>query len=421
MSQNSDFNINEGDLIPSPTTYYLAQKYLGNGGFDQPGSTPSAEVDPPHSAAASCILDNTSVYLRQLCLLSPEILYEEPFSGAIDVWSLGCIADELSMGPPLFRANDEDDLMRQIAFAIRDPQHEGNLLPHAFWPRYWMEGRFMGNHPLCVEDAQAEYCDLQCFIDLMTQMLMTSQYERITPDRILQHPFITMSHLQGSYKNSLYVKSCEDLMDICQDQSSEDGGHGDQVILQMSLNEDSSSSTAKEGSKVNAKSGKRPEDSQAKVRRSERLAAARRDTSGTTGPNRPKDSQATVRRSKRLAANRKGASGQMGPNQCKRMRDRHDPTSNGNPSTKKTNMGPAGMRDEKPAKMNAKRGNRPKDSQATVRRRELLAATRKGASGQTGPIWLKRMREREDSVGQNRFMGRSQSQRKLNGRVFLPP
>ena len=60
-----------------------------------------------------------------------------------------------------------------------------------------------GTHPLWVEDVNAEYCDLECFIDLMTQMLMMSQFRRITPSRILQHPFITMSHLQGSYKNSL--------------------------------------------------------------------------------------------------------------------------------------------------------------------------------------------------------------------------
>ncbi|CAB1455023.1 unnamed protein product [Pleuronectes platessa] len=167
-----------------------------------------------------------------------------------------------------------------------------------------------------------------------------------------------MSHLQGGTfnKNSLYVKSCKDLMDICQDQSSEDGGHGDQVILQMSLNEVSSISTAspaKEGSN-------RPEDSQAKVRRSERLAAARKGTSGKTGPDR-----------------------------CKRMRDGHDPTSNGNPSTKKKHM-----------------GNRREASQAKVRRSERLAAIRKIRSGKTGPNRQKRMREREDSVGQNRFMGR---------------
>ncbi|CAB1443233.1 unnamed protein product [Pleuronectes platessa] len=483
MSQNSEFHISEGDLIPSPTTYYLAQKYLGNGSYGMviqcrnvtTGETVALKIIQSlenidcaqeeevilqnmkklHSDRFNIVnLHESFFYKEHYCLVfelldmdlqkfrqispgqhlqlkqirpilqqlataldfmnsagiihadlkpdnimlvdhvrqplkvkvidfgiscddpeemigetlqtlwyrSPEILCEDRFSGNIDVWSLGCIAAELSMGTPLFPAKDEKDLMGQIAFAIKDPQHEGHLLPHAFWPRYWMEGRFMGNHPVWTEDDQAEYCDLQGFMDLMKQMLMMSQYDRITPNRILQHPFITMSHLQGSFKNSLYLKSCEDLMDICQDQSSEDEGPGEQVILQMSLNRESSSSTArpaKEASKVNVKSGNRPEVS--KVRRCEQLAAARKGTSGKTGPN-----------------------------QSKRMRERHDPSSIFNPSRKKRHMGPAGMR----------------DSKAKVRRSERLAAIRKVASGQTGPIRLKRMREEDDSVGQNRFVAR---------------
>ncbi|CAB1422549.1 unnamed protein product [Pleuronectes platessa] len=482
MSQNSELNISEGDLIPSPTTYYLAEKYLGNGAYGMvircrnvtTGETVALKIIQSlenidcaqeeevilrtmkklHSDRFNIVsLYETFLYKEHYCLVfelldmdlqkfkqinpgqhlqlkqirpilqqlataleflnsagiihadlkpdnvmlvdhvrqplkvkvidfglslddpeemtgeifqtlwyrSPEILSKDPFSGNIDVWSLGCIAAEMSMGVPLFPANDEDDL---------------------------------GNHPVWVEDALAEYVDLQCFMDLMTQMLMMSQHERITPSLILQHPFITMSHLQGSYKNSLYAKSCEELMDICQNQSSEDGRHGDQVNLQVSLNEDSSSSTAspaKEGREVDAKSGNRPKDSQAKVRRSERLAAAQRGRS-------QKESQATVRRRELLAATRKCASGQTGPIRLNRMRERHDPTSKDNPSEKETNMGPAGMRDEKHAKMNAKRGNRQKESQATVRRRELLAATRKCASGQSGPIQLKRKREKDDSV-----------------------
>ncbi|XP_053269045.1 homeodomain-interacting protein kinase 2-like [Pleuronectes platessa] len=377
MSQNSELNISEGDLIPSPTTYYLAEKYLGNGAYGMvircrnvtTGETVALKIIQSlenidcaqeeevilrtmkklHSDRFNIVsLYETFLYKEHYCLVfelldmdlqkfkqinpgqhlqlkqirpilqqlataleflnsagiihadlkpdnvmlvdhvrqplkvkvidfglslddpeemtgeifqtlwyrSPEILSKDPFSGNIDVWSLGCIAAEMSMGVPLFPANDEDDL---------------------------------GNHPVWVEDALAEYVDLQCFMDLMTQMLMMSQHERITPSLILQHPFITMSHLQGSYKNSLYAKSCEELMDICQNQSSEDGRHGDQVNLQVSLIEDSSSSTAspaKEGREVDAKSGNRPKDSQAKVRRSERLAAAQRGrTKEADGPN----------------------------------------------------------------------------------------------------------------------------------------
>ncbi|XP_053280229.1 homeodomain-interacting protein kinase 1-like [Pleuronectes platessa] len=346
VSHNSELNISEGDLIPSPTTQYLAQKYLGNGAYGMviqcrnvtTGETVALKIieslwDIDYAQVEEVILQNMKklnsdrfnivrlyesfFYKEHYCLVfelldmdlqkfkrispgqhlqlkqirpilqqlataldflnstgiihadlkpdnimlvdhvrqplkvkvidfgisfddpeemlgqnvqtlwyrAPEILYQDHFSGKIDVWSLGCIAAELSMGKPLFRSKDEDDLMGKIAVAQRDPRHEGNLLPHAFWPRSWMEGRFMGDHPVWFQDVQAEFCDLQCFMDLMTQMLMMSQYKRITPGRILQHPFITMSHLQGSYKNSLYLKSCKDLMDICQDQSSEDGGH----------------------------------------------------------------------------------------------------------------------------------------------------------------------------------------------------
>ena len=46
-----------------------------------------------------------------LILRSPEILYEEPFCGAIDVWSLGCIGAELSIGRPLFLAYNEKQLV----------------------------------------------------------------------------------------------------------------------------------------------------------------------------------------------------------------------------------------------------------------------------------------------------------------------
>ena len=48
----------------------------------------------------------------------------------------------------------------------------------------------------------AEICDLMNFVNLLTGMLMMNQFERITPRQILQHPFITMSHFEGPFKNS---------------------------------------------------------------------------------------------------------------------------------------------------------------------------------------------------------------------------
>ena len=147
--------------------------------------------------------------------------------------------------------------------------------------------------------------------------------------RCLAHHF----HLSSS------VKSSRDLMDICQDPSSDDLGHGDKIILRKSLNEDSSSSTlrlAEEGSPAGMghevhsffdKSEPAPSKqvpTLKKMKREEeevpeleetcpgkiRRAATREDTSGCTGPVR---------------------------SQWKRKRKRYDPISGGNSSTKRRN------------------------------------------------------------------------------------
>ena len=90
------------------------------------------------------------------------------------------------------------------------------------------------------------------------------------------------------------VKSSKELMDICQDRSSDDLGHGEHIILRTSLNEDSSSRTL-------------------------RL-----------------DSQKTCH-GKRRAATRENTSGCTGPIKSWRKRKGYDPTSVGNSSTKRRN------------------------------------------------------------------------------------
>ncbi|KAF3835439.1 hypothetical protein F7725_027997 [Dissostichus mawsoni] len=57
---------------------------------------------------------------------------------------------------------------------------------------------------------KARVCDgdQESFLDLMTKMLMVDAAQRITPSQILQHPFITMSHLSGDSKSCSLVKSC---------------------------------------------------------------------------------------------------------------------------------------------------------------------------------------------------------------------
>ncbi|GLD98745.1 hypothetical protein PINS_up007463 [Pythium insidiosum] len=64
----------------------------------------------------SACLENETVYsyIQSRFYRSPEVLLGIPYTGAIDVWSLGCIAVEMFLGLPLFPGVSEHDQLRLI-------------------------------------------------------------------------------------------------------------------------------------------------------------------------------------------------------------------------------------------------------------------------------------------------------------------
>ncbi|KAI9999623.1 hypothetical protein NQD34_018336 [Periophthalmus magnuspinnatus] len=45
-------------------------------------------------------------------------LFQAPVHGAIDMWSVGCIAAQMFLGAPLFPARDEQDMMKLIVETV---------------------------------------------------------------------------------------------------------------------------------------------------------------------------------------------------------------------------------------------------------------------------------------------------------------
>ncbi|XP_061923151.1 homeodomain-interacting protein kinase 2-like isoform X2 [Entelurus aequoreus] len=182
--------------------------------------------------------------LQTLWFRSPEILLGASFNEAIDIWSLGCIAAELFMGKALFPSNDEFDMMRHILRIIgKPPNHLLNTGAYTkqFFQHYsarseqkkpdlWIFRSYLhtwacrpctlnsltdlleGSEELSGEDARADDLDKRSFVELLVKMLQLDPTERIKPQQLLQHPFITMSHLVGDFTDCQYVKSSRELL-----------------------------------------------------------------------------------------------------------------------------------------------------------------------------------------------------------------
>ncbi|KAL7405878.1 hypothetical protein ABVT39_009117 [Epinephelus coioides] len=155
----------------------------------------------------------TGQILQTLWYRSPEILLGAPFNTAIDTWSLGCIAAEMKLGKLLFPGSDEYDMS---TYEI----DKSDCVRHTI---FGLDFFLRALHDVPEEDAGADECDRANFVDLLKKMLTVDSSERITPSQILQHPFITMSHLVGTFDNSPYVKSSVELMKHCNVLSSDDG------------------------------------------------------------------------------------------------------------------------------------------------------------------------------------------------------
>uniref|UniRef100_A0A8D0AY09 Protein kinase domain-containing protein n=1 Tax=Sander lucioperca TaxID=283035 RepID=A0A8D0AY09_SANLU len=125
----------------------------------------------------------------------PETILGLPCNEAIDMWSLGCIAAELFLGFPLYPGSCDYERIWKIT------QTQGQL-PGQFyrktWPNMWklMTPHEYGCIPRLSEaDTVRDKADLENFVELVKQMLQLDPTQRITPGQVLQHAFVTVSHL----------------------------------------------------------------------------------------------------------------------------------------------------------------------------------------------------------------------------------
>uniref|UniRef100_A0A671UHI1 non-specific serine/threonine protein kinase n=1 Tax=Sparus aurata TaxID=8175 RepID=A0A671UHI1_SPAAU len=200
-----------------------------------------------HVSKAVC-----STYLQSRYYRAPEIILGLPFCEAIDMWSLGCVIAELFLGWPLYPGALEYDQIRYISQTQGLPAEQ--LLnkgtktsrffskesdsPYATWrlkttDEHEKETGLKSKEARkyifsCLDDIahvnlvlspdnsdmQAEKADRREFVSLLKSMLLITAEERTIPSSVLNHPFLTMTHLLD-YPHSNHVQSSFRIMDMC--------------------------------------------------------------------------------------------------------------------------------------------------------------------------------------------------------------
>ncbi|KAF3849533.1 hypothetical protein F7725_019252, partial [Dissostichus mawsoni] len=169
------------------------------------------------------------VVMQPLWNRSPEIILGLPFNEAIDIWSLGTILAEMLLGFPLFPGRHEYDVLRYIIDLLGEPPKE--LLNRAvntglffkekrkpFVKKHWTfktpkefqretlkktredrEYNFSSLEALkktrLLKANSPELEDRKECVELLKEMLTMHQNNRITPDKILVHPFTIRRYL----------------------------------------------------------------------------------------------------------------------------------------------------------------------------------------------------------------------------------
>ncbi|XP_071356048.1 homeodomain-interacting protein kinase 2-like [Trachinotus anak] len=193
-------------------------------------------------------------YIQSRPYRAPEIILGLPFTEAIDMWSLGCMAATMYLGTLLYPGRSQYDMMRYIVETQgQPPDHllnfghyttrffqRDNSSTTTLWklktPQQFhketgiqpMETRRLKltslDHMLHIRvintknsaDKAAEMSDVLMFVDMLKGMLQLDAASRITPRQVLEHQFISMRHILSMYPLSYHVKSCFKRMEVCQ-------------------------------------------------------------------------------------------------------------------------------------------------------------------------------------------------------------
>eukprot|EP01091_Cochliopodium_minus_P017216 TRINITY_DN6682_c0_g1_i1.p1 TRINITY_DN6682_c0_g1~~TRINITY_DN6682_c0_g1_i1.p1 ORF type:complete len:446 (+),score=90.39 TRINITY_DN6682_c0_g1_i1:83-1420(+) len=185
---------------------------------------------------SSCYLNEKIYkYIQSRFYRAPEVILENSYDHAIDIWSLGCILVELYNGEPLFPGEDEKDQLKLIIEVLGYPPLEQiNRSPKAL--KFFTQGpkgeailkksKSSSNQNRPVRnvnnlikfspknnDDPNELTNFMNFRSLLLKMLKVDPSQRISAVDALRHEFFTM-RTNNDTQNSPNINNREPLIPI---------------------------------------------------------------------------------------------------------------------------------------------------------------------------------------------------------------
>ncbi|KAK7119789.1 hypothetical protein R3I94_021583 [Phoxinus phoxinus] len=128
---------------------------------------------------------------------APELLLCQPYSAAIDMWSLGCVLAELDTGRPIFTGRNEPDQLSCIMEVLGMPpidETEKSEFWTAFFAGKWKHKTVAKpsaiRHPKSRPLASILGATDQAFLDFVRRCLTWDPKMRMTPQEAMQHKWI---------------------------------------------------------------------------------------------------------------------------------------------------------------------------------------------------------------------------------------
>jgi dual specificity tyrosine-phosphorylation-regulated kinase 2/3/4 len=130
-------------------------------------------------------------YIQSRWYRAPELMFRQPPTAAIDIWSVGAVLAEMWLGAPLFQGQSASECLELMEMRL-------GPLPHAITRGHPPE---FDQEPF-IRPATLEYLVMrkefpgdppggrELFLDLLRKMLDYDPAQRITPPEIMRHPFL---------------------------------------------------------------------------------------------------------------------------------------------------------------------------------------------------------------------------------------